>query len=442
MKLRILRAWDRLRSSYWFVPIAISLAALALALVLGTIDEAAQRKYLPSLSGVFLIDESGARAILSTLAASSISVASVVFSIAMLVLSTAASQFGPRLLPNFMREESTQFVLGGFIGTFIYCLLVLSRIRSGQPDSVPQLSVGMALVLGIFSFGLLIHFIHRVSIFIQAPRIIEEVTAALIDTFRRLFPEAIDHESNRDVAEQARSLPKHFGAAGGRVLAKDNGYLQAIDLDRLIALAQQYDVLIRLLKRPGQFVVERHGLALVVPEERTANKLADHIRGAFLIGPERTYTQDAEFAVEQLVEVAIRALSPGINDSFTAINCIDRLGAALSFLASRWLPSPFHYDRENELRVIAEPFTYEGIIDSAFNQVRQNARANEAVTIRLMETIGMLAERELPESFRVHLLHHAQLILEGSRAVLPQSSDRSDLEDRYQAVRDTLQSKA
>lgn len=438
MKLWFLRVWQELRSSYWFVPAAMSIAAGALAVLLGSVDAAAQHWGLPGLSRIYLTDAAGARAILGTLAGSAITVACVVFSIAMLVLSTASAQFGPRLLPNFMRQGGTQFVLGGFLATFIYTLVVLTRVRGGQPDvHVPQLSVGVALILGVFSFALLIHFIQRVSRFIQAPRVIDDVGTGLIGTFRRLFPEAGDPETDPP-RRQPPDLPESFENDARPVAADGNGYLQAIDLGRVVVLAQRHDVMVRPLKRPGEFVVAGHPLALAFPAGAATDEVMTGIRGAFLLGPERTDSQDAEFAVDQLVEVAVRALSPGINDPFTAIECIDWLGAALSFLLGRRLPSPYRFDEDGRFRVLAKPFTYAGIFDAAFNQLRQHARSNEAVSMRLLETIAMLAEQELPEDCRNALLRHAKLVYEDSRTHLPQHEDRDDLKERYDAVYERL----
>jgi uncharacterized membrane protein len=436
MRLWFLRLWQELRSSYWFVPAVMSIAAGVLAMLLGAADATAQRLELPGLSGFHLTDAAGARAILSTLAGSAITVACVVFSIAMLVLSTASAQFGPRLLPNFMRQGGTQFVLGGFLATFIYTLVVLTRVRGGQSDIyVPQLSVAVALLLGVFSFALLVHFIQRVSRFIQAPRVIDDVGTGLIGTFRRLFPDDQEADSPQPPPDD---LPESFESKAKPVCAADNGYLQAIDPDRVVATAQRHDVIVRLLKRPGEFVVAGHPLALVFPAEAATDDVMTGIRSAFLLGPERTDSQDAEFAVDQLVEVAVRALSPGINDPFTAIECIDWLGAALSFLLSRRLPSPYRFDQEGRLRVLTKPFTYTGIFDATFNQLRQHARSNEAVSMRLLETIAMLAERQLPKDCRKALLRHAKLIYEDSRAHLPQHEDRDDLKDRYDAVCERL----
>jgi uncharacterized membrane protein len=439
MKLRLVQHWETLRSSYWFVPALMSAMAAVLAVVLFLVDQEARERYLPFLSDLYVMDAPGAQAILSTLASSAITVAGVVFSIAMLVLSNASSQFGPRLLPNFMRQGGTQIVFGGFIATFIYAILVLTRVRStGDGAEIPHLSVSIALMLGVFSFGLLIYFIHRVATFIQAPNIVENVGTRLIETFGNLFPEAFAPEVRDNPEDEEPRLPGDFEEHASSIPAPGNGYLDAIELERVRGIAERHKLLVHLVKRPGQFIIRGHVLALASPREAVTEDIADEIGKCFLLGPQRTLIQDAEFAVDQLVEVAVRALSPGINDPFTAITCIDWLGAALSFLAGRKLASPLCRGADGRVCVITDPYTYEGILDAAFNQLRQHARTNEAVAIRLLDMIAVLAESELPAPYRAALARHAQLIHKDTFANLPDARDRADLGERYGRVLKTL----
>jgi uncharacterized membrane protein len=385
------------------------------------------------------MDVSGAQAILSTLASSTITVAGVVFSIAMLVLSNASSQFGPRLLPNSMRQGGDQIVFGDFIATFIYAILVLTRVHStDESPEIPHLSVSMALALGVFSFGLLIYFIHRVALFIQAPNIVENVGARLIETFGNLFPDASSSDGRGDPEEEEKHLPPDFAEHAFRIPAPGNGYLEAIELERVRDIADRHDLLVHLLKRPGQFVIDGHVLALAAPCEAVTEEIAENIGKCFLLGPQRTLIQDAEFAVDQLVEVAVRALSPGINDPFTAITCIDWLGAALSFLAGRKPASPLCLGAGGRICAVTDSYTYEGMLDAAFNPLRQHARTNEAVAIRLLDMIAVLADAELPKPYRQALARHARLIYKDTLGDLPDASDRADLEERYGKVLQTF----
>ncbi len=445
MKIRLIRYWEQARGSYWFVPGLMSLGAVALAVGLGFVDMMAQTHEFPTLETLYVTGPSGARAVLSTIAGSAITVAGVVFSITVVVLSMASAQFGPRLLRNFMEHGGTQLTLGTFIGTFIYCLLVLSTVRSeGGHAYVPQISVGAGVLLGVVSFLLLIYFVHHVSIFIQAPRIIDDVARNLEHTLRASFPERAEGPpapTPDEEAEEAEALSKEALQPGCTTInAPRSGYVQAVDLDGLVAIAEEKALFLRLRLRPGQFAVAGRALADAAPAADMDDELANGIAGAFVIGPERTPTQDPEFAVNQLVELALRALSPGINDPFSAINCIERLGSSLATLAERTLPSRFRRDADNRVRLVTEPYTYRGIVDAAFNQIRQAARCNAAVIFRMLEILRALGQADLPHPYREALCEQCQAIHELGRDCFPSERDRRDFEDRYLAAMTALES--
>lgn len=439
MKIRLIRFWEQVRGSYWFVPGLMSLGAVALAAALGYLDMMAQAHAFPGLESLYLAGPSGARAVLSTIAGSAITVAGVVFSITVVVLSMASAQFGPRLLRNFMEHGGTQFTLGTFIGTFIYCLLVLSMVRSdGGHVYVPQVSVGVGVLLGVISFLLLIYFVHHVSIFIQAPRIIDDVVRNLEHALLASFPARAEGPPevtpDEEEAEAERLSRDALQPGCVPVHAPRSGYVQAVDLDGLTAIAEEKDLFLRLRRRPGQFAIAGRALAEVAPGAGLDDATQGRIAGTFVVGPERTPTQDPEFAVNQLVELALRALSPGINDPFSAINCVERLGSALALLAGRTLPSRFLRDRNDRVRVVAEPYTYRGIVDAAFNQIRQAARCNAAVTFRLLEIIHTLGRGDLPRPYREALREQCRAIHELGRDCFHSERDRRDFENRYESA--------
>lgn len=301
-----------------------------------------------------------------------VSVAATSFSITIVALQLAASNFGPRILRNFMRDTGNQIVLGTFIGTFIYCLLVLRTIH-GEGDGysvfVPQLSVTVGMILAITSIGVLIYFIHHAATIIQASHVISEISADLNDAIKRLFPENIGHGASQH-KRSFGEIPTNLNAEVP-IKATGSGYIQAVDDEKLMQIACQQNLLLRLKYRPGKFVVKGSDLVLVFPEKRVNLKLTTQINDAFILGNERTEQQDVEFPINQLVEIALRAISPAVNDPFTAIRCIDRLSAGLSHLAQKDFPSPYRYDRDHNLRVIADPVTFAGLTDAAFNQIRQ-----------------------------------------------------------------------
>lgn len=439
MKFQLIATWLAIRSSFWFLPSLCSIAAVVLAAITATLDASFRAGHIPMHLYFPFTDAAGARAVLSTVAASSITVAGVVFSITIAVLANMSAQLGPRLIPNFMKENSTQIVFGGFIGTFIYCLIILSLVRSGGSEvDIPQISVSLGLILGIFSFVLLIYFISTVSTFVQTSHVLDDVTGDLLSTFRRLFPEPAT-ETSRAPDDEPASIAESFEAGAATVESATNGYIQAIDAEALLRLAADRDLTVLLLRRPGHFVVHGEALARVNPPDDLDETICRAIQRTVVCGSVRTTVQDAEYAIDQLVEVALRALSPGINDAFTAMSCIDRLRVALSMLAERRLPSRFRYDGDGKLRVITEPYTYGGILNSAFNQLRQNARGQTAVMIRLMEAIALLARRELPNAYREALRLHAQMVHDEAHEGFSQQRDREDFDSRYQSALDSLE---
>lgn len=410
---------------------------LAIALSFWTVDldRFVQAEYPRMLDWVFTGGADGVRTLLSTLAASMITMASVTFSITIVALTLAASQFGPRLLDNFIRDAGNQVVLGTFIATFIYSLLVLRTVRSVEESSfVPHFSVTLALLLGIVSLGLLIYFIHNVSVSIHVQNVIASVDRELSTAIERLFPAKKNFIIFEYELRHADDVPEGFDEEARAVTAAESGYLRTIDNEGLIKLAVENDLLLRLEHRPGEFVTAGYALVLVWPGEGLGGDLNEKINDAFHVGAQRLRLQDVEFAIDQLVEIALRALSPGVNDPFTAMACIDRLGTALASLAERRIPSGYHYDDENNLRMITDQVTFAGIVETAFNQIRQYSRSSTVVTIRLLEAIAVIAARSQTKEERAALRRQAIMIRRGSVDSLPEEFDREAVEERYQTV--------
>ena len=298
---------------------------------------------------------------------------------------------------------------------------------------MPQISISVALLLTIVSAGVLIFFIHHASISIHASNIIGTIGSELNASIDELFPLPLlgmPKYKPRWVAE----IPADFDREACPVPAASSGYIQTIDDYRLVQIAKSTDTILRLKRRTGKFVVQGTELVQVWPGENVNQRLIGQINDAFLLGKQRTAHQDVEFSIKHLVEIAIRSLSPAINDPFTAVGCIDLLGAALCRVAERELPSPYIYDDANALRLIANPVTFAGLVDDAFHQIRQYGRSDVAVTIRLLEAIEVIAEHTYKNSHRMALLRHATMIERGSQEGLPEELDRKDVQTRYQAV--------
>jgi uncharacterized membrane protein len=395
------------------------------------------------LSWINLTGAAGARAILSTVASSMITVVGIVFSITIVTLSLASQQFGPRLLQNFMRDRGNHFVLGTVTSTYLYCLLVLRAVsEDGDSRFVPHLSILVAVLLAVLCVGVLIYFIHHVAESIQVTNIIAGVSRELAAGIERHFPEKLSEVAGAREAEYALGelLPEGFDEQVHPVPSLSSGYLQSVDLPGLLALAEEKDLVIRLSHRVGHFIVAGAPLVEVWPGEAAdAEDLTEALNDLFISGHKRSPVQDVEFLINELVEMAARALSTGVNDPFTAISCLDHLGAALCDLAQRVFPSVLKKDRENRVRVITHPTTFERVVDVAFSQIRQYGRSHAAVTIGLLENIRVILPFTRYAQQREALLRQATLIERGSHEGLPEEADRRDVHEKYLAIFQTLE---
>ena len=436
MRVQVFKTLDRIRSSFWFLPAAMASGAMVLAFATVALETLVTDWLTLNWGLTFTGGAEGASSLLGAIAGSMITFAGVVFSMTLVALSLASSQLGPRLLRNFMRDTTTQMVLGTFVATFLYCLLVLRTIRRAEETLfVPHLSVTLGVLLAVVSVGVLIYFIHHVSVSIQANEIVARVGKELIEEIEQLFPENIGRGAPRIPTEPPNAdFLDRFEREASPIGSTGDGYLQFIDGDALMALAMQEDVVIRVERRPGHYVVATRPLALVWPGNRVTDHLMDRVNCAFALGNQRTSGQDIEFAVNQLVEIAIRALSPGVNDPFTAMTCVDRLGSALCRLAQQDVPSPYRYDTQDQLRVITPVFTFPDVTDAAFNQIRQYGRTSTAVTIRLLETIAEVAGSVHRSEDRIALLRHAKMIARGTGGGLPEDEDRQEVEKRFRSA--------
>lgn len=435
MKIRIYTFFEQLSGSFWFLPSVMVVAAILIAFVTTSIDQVNTQNAIPALSWLSTGSADGARSVLSTIAGSMISVAGVTFSITMVTLSLASSQLGPRVLNNFMRDTGNQVVLGTFIAIFTYCLIVLRSIRSSEDISfVPHLSLTVAMVLAIISLGVLIYFFHHVSMIIQAQNLIASIGRELEAGIERFYSIQSESSTYEHELRNKNDIPSDFDDNSNFVVATSSGYLQTIDYDSLLQVTTEHDLLLRLLCRPGDFVAKGSNIMATYSAKELSEKVVKDIHGTFALGVARLRLQDIEFSIDQLVEIAVRALSPGINDPFTAIACLDQLSTWLSDLAERTMPSGYHYDSNSRLRVISDVVTFNGIINAAFNQIRQHGRSDVAVTIRLLEVIAIIIARASSPEQRQSLLKQANMIKRGSEEAIFEENDRHDVINRYELI--------
>ena len=430
---RLLAFWEYLRGTYWAVPSTMAVAAVGLAIGMIQADESATARLLDRLTWVYTGGPEGARAVLSTIAASMITVAGVTFSITIVALTLASQQFGPRLLRNFLRDPGNQVVLGTFVSTFIYCLLVLRTVRgSDNEEFVPHLAVTVGVGLAMLSLGVLIFFIHHVATSIQASQIIANVAEDLEAAIDRLFPEDIGEGAVTDL-DGASHEPAVDGDAR-EVRAKTTGYVQAIDSEGLMDLARERNVVVRVRARPGAFVRRGEVLLAVTPAPSHADGDDKRCQRMFIVGSDRNGTQDVTFFVDQLVELAVRALSPGINDPGTARLCIDRLEQALCHLAGRRIPSAARRDEEGRIRVFACPFTFAGILESAFDEIALYGRSSVLVTCRLLEAVRTLGSCVRRDEDRRALRRQAEAIAGDLRKSPLNTHDHEHITRCYRAA--------
>lgn len=447
MKAYLLNLWDGIRTSYWFVPTLLALATVLLAMIMPAVDEWANDAGIKVPEWIRTTTET-ARSTLSTVAGAIVAVAGTVFSITIVTLSLASQQFGPRLLRRFMYDLVTQLTLGVFLSTSLYCLLILRIVESHEGGmAVPHFAVLTAVALTVLSMAMLIAFIHHIAMLIQAPNVVAAVARDLDDAIVRLFPEKIGQPPDHTHQPDGDAAERGLDGDGRLVRCTKEGYIQAIDGDGLLNFARENDLVLRLLARPGHYVAVDAPLARVwneTPAARNDNdddEWATRINDAVIVGTRRTPRQDVECAIDELVEVAIRALSPGVNDPFTAVNCVDRLGASIGRLAERKLPSPYRFDDDDNLRVIAQTVAFGDVLNAAFNQIRQYGRGSVAVTIRLMEALTVIASRATRPVDRDAVRSHVEMINRVGET-FEEAHDRKDLADRYDRLIDALNGEA
>jgi uncharacterized membrane protein len=441
MALRSLRAWlpgpsdwrrESLRTTLWVVPAVEVGCAVVLFAVTYSLDRAAYNGNLTFPSWVNNGSADAARQILIGIAAAVITVVGLVFSITIVALTLASTQFGPRMLRNFIRDRGTQITLGTFVATFVYAVLTLGSVSHGsRGDFVPHLCITVALLLMLADLGVLIYFIHHVATSIQLPQVIASIAK---DLTVAVDAEVVDGNRARGDGREAglseAELLARLDEAGAEVGAATSGYLQFVQYATLVDIAASADSVIRLFHRPGHFVVEGLPLACVWPPE-AAPAVGRALERSHATGAHRTLSQDLTFAIDQLVEIAIRALSPAVNDTFTALTCIDWLGDGLCKISSRWNPRRAHRDDQGFVRVITAEASYARLVDRSFDKIRQAGRGMPAVLIRQVDALAKVMEYTTTPEQRVVLMHQADMILRASTESVPEPDDREDVRRRY-----------
>jgi uncharacterized membrane protein len=441
MRVRLIHFHDLLTASYWFVPLLMSVAAVLLAVACLAIDAAIPDALLTDSPFLYVADADAERSTLLSVGTVTLGTAGVVFSLTTVPLTVAASQFGSRLLRNFLRDRITQVVLGMYFATFIYCMVVLFSIPN-RPEvaELPHIGTTVSLLMALTSFCLLVYFIHHIGVSLQAPTVIAEVGDELrraIEFHARIGTAEAPKEDASKAWEAFADIAAQVEQEGVRLDASKTGYVHAVAIDELTA---ERDVILRLLRQPGEFITEEAPLALLWPSSSESSpeevtEVEERVNDAYLVGYQRIPTLDVEFAVNQLVEIAVRALSPAINDPFTAMTCLDRLGTELARFATTCHATPYRFDAVGRLRIILEIADFARLTDAAFHLIRQYGRGNAEVLSRLLDALLLASSGARLTEDRAALLRHARLV-EGETHTegLPNPHDRERVRKRAEAV--------
>jgi uncharacterized membrane protein len=436
---RKLPSWrlEELRTTLWVIPSLLVVVAALLFLVTFEIDVYAYHhpNWLPTWIRTGNADSE--RQVLIAIAAAVITVVGVVFSITILALTLASQQFGPRMMRNFVRDVGNQVTLGVFVGTFVYAVLALGSISSLSPTFVPYLSTSVAETLLLVDLGILIYFIHHIAKSIQLPEVIAGIAKDMTESIDAEFPqranEPLDPRLHQHEGKTVPELLQLIEERGAQVPSQVSGYIQYVGYSQLISIATRTDSVIRLEHRPGHFLAEGRPLAMVFPRG-AAPEVARALSQAHVTGPHRTLVQDPVFAIDQLAEIGIRALSAAVNDTFTALTCIDWLAAGLSRVSGRVLDEGVYRDHSGRVRLIEFDPSYARMVNRAFDKIRQSASANPAVLIRLIDSLGSITLNTTSKSQRAILRRQADMVLRLAEDSVTEPNDLEEIRFRYRRI--------
>jgi uncharacterized membrane protein len=430
-----LQLWIYLRSSFWFTPSLIVAGSIALAISLINSDSVVSNEMLTNWPRLFGAGAEGSRQMLSTIASSMMTVVGVTFSMTLVTLALASSQYTSRVLGNFMRSPITQVALGIFAGIFTYCLIVLRVIRGGGGEAtfVPSLAVLVGVVLALVGIGVLILFIHHIATSIQASNIICSVADETITAIERMFPVNPAQASEEEDEACLASMSSAFSVDCHMVAGITSGYIESVDYDALRELARKRNIIIKMNYGIGNFIVKDMALASIVRQDPPDEEMVQELRSFYSVGSRRTIEQDPEFGIRQLVDIALKALSPGINDTTTAVTCIDYLTTILCYLAPRNFPSRIHYE-EGKPRLITPGPTFVTLVEVSFDQIRRSAKGNVTVMTRMLGALEAIAARTAGTRRREALRKQVQWIAELAHRSVESPHDLMALDAQLESV--------
>ena len=429
---RLTRWWLSLNASLWFLPALMVAVFLGLAYGMVHLDMVISHGWERHFPLLFGAGAEAARTLLATVASSMMTVAALTFTLTLATIAQVSNQYSPRIIWTFMRDRNNQVVLGSFVGIFAYCLVVLRTIRGNDYGGfIPSLAVGFALLLALLSIGVLIFFIHHIAASIEASNIVQQVARDTRQALERLFPKEVGEAA---AASEDGVPPDESYQPWLPVLARVSGYLRSVDDEQLLRLARAHVCVVRMDRALGGFVAEGESiLSVAFPDgaRPLAPELVRRLHRTYTIGNQRTIEQDAGFGLRQIVDIALKALSPGINDTSTAIICIDHLGSLLAFLGPRSLGARQRADSAaNRVLLITKRPDYEDFVTTAFDQIRSSGAANVAVLLRLLSALSTVIGRTPWPSRRSILRRQVELIREAAERQLDTEYERQQVRRR------------
>lgn len=438
MRARLLKLIDLLFRNFWVLPGFMMVCAIGLYWFGATFNDSHWVHVLQQHGIIYSGGFSEAQTILTVIAETMVAIASLAFATVGVVLSIATSQFGHRLIRSFMRDKSTQFAFGIFVSTFIYSLLVLYAFHNGNGQAIPALSVSIALYLAIIAGGTLIFFTNHIAQMISAPSIIEEVGKELDET--------IDHTWPDEPPEMSDSLNKYtieitleqIENSGALVHIAKQGYIQTIDKAGLVELAEEQQVVIKMFCQPGDYLFTGSPIAKVWPAQNGSDQLVHKICRSMVIGKRRTPVQDLRFAFNQLAEIEVRAMSPALNDPFTALDCINRIGAGIARLVRREEPSPWQTGEDGRLRLMIKPVSFDELVNTAFTPIRNYSRESVIATLQTLRAFEGLIPMLRTGKQRRTIAIQATLVQRGARDGLVEEHDRESAQTVYERILNKL----
>lgn len=449
MKATLVKVWDSLLSSYWFVPSMMAAGAVILAIGLTVFDARIGSEWLDAVPWLRANQPEAARTVLATLAGSMITVAGVAFSITIAAVSYASNQFGPRIITSFMRDRGNQVTLGTFIATFLYCLTVLRTIWSpGEPTTdvagtvvtpgfVPHVAMLVAFLFAVASLGVLIYFVHHVPQSFHVGSVVARIGDRLAQRLEDLGEESEEAERRLPSRTEREAFDVLPPDAATRVLSRKSGYVHNVDWAGLLAHATRHELRVHWLAFPGRFVRKGEAMALVWDDDGTDADGGDGGFHSFIaLGSHRTEAHDPLFLVDELVEIAARALSPGVNDPFTANSCVDWLTAGLVRLEGRVPSIAPARDDEGRIRVLTATLDTAALVERIFGQLRPYVAGDRIAASHVMAVLGTLYLAAGSGREKDLMLEQARLLLDAVEQVMELSSDVAAVGRRHDVLRE------